>query len=657
MKKFYLCAMLLLMAATTQAQNQMSAKAEKYMLTIKYLYAADSSDAHPEYTAKLEENELYSVVSPEVAGYKPDRDTVKGTMPAHDITETVYYSIKSYTVTVSANPADGGTVTGGGPYNHGDTCTVIATANEGYAFVNWTKNDSIVSTEAEYRFLVTEDCTFVANFTATLPPTYTITVSANPSNGGTVTGGGTYNQGQSCTVTATPASGYTFLRWTENGSQVSTNASYTFNVTENRALVASFTATPPPTYTITVSANPSNGGTVTGGGTYNQGQSCTVTATANTGYTFTNWTENGNVVSSEQSYTFTVAANRNLVAHFEPAGTPPVIVGNIEAPAAICAGGVLNLTAPSVTNAVTKAWQLSPDSSFETIEVYEGQPLDASYNGWKLRYMASNDFGTVYSNVVGIVIHDLSSIVLTGDQNICSGQECIYKVGNNVGVGLTCTWSVSDPHAIVEPLGSRAKVIWGSKGTHQVEVLVKELESGCSESLVLQVNVQSYIDGNDVQDIVAKKHEGKAYLLIYPNPNDTYKYQWYKDGTAIAGANGQYYYPTGGLADGDYQVYISFNADAQGNLFCGAFSTVYTVSERSAVFSIYPNPGKTGEQLMAVNKGKDAKVSVHTLDGKLVYQQEVAHGTHPIDVVLPQGLYVVHFNDGEHLKSERIVIR
>ncbi len=317
MKKFYLCAMLLLMAATTQAQNQMSAKAEKYMLTIKYLYAADSSDAHPEYTAKLEENELYSVVSPEVAGYKPDRDTVKGTMPAHDITETVYYSIKSYTVTVSANPADGGTVTGGGPYNHGDTCTVIATANEGYAFVNWTKNDSIVSTEAEYRFLVTEDCTFVANFTATLPPTYTITVSANPSNGGTVTGGGTYNQGQSCTVTATPASGYTFLRWTENGSQVSTNASYTFNVTENRALVASFTATPPPTYTITVSANPSNGGTVTGGGTYNQGQSCTVTATANTGYTFTNWTENGNVVSSEQSYTFTVAANRNLVANFE----------------------------------------------------------------------------------------------------------------------------------------------------------------------------------------------------------------------------------------------------------------------------------------------------------------------------------------------------
>lgn len=40
----------------------------------------------------------------------------------------------------------------------------------------------------------------------------------------------------------------------------------------------------PSAYTIAVTANPSNAGSVTGGGTYNQGQSCTVTATANTGF-------------------------------------------------------------------------------------------------------------------------------------------------------------------------------------------------------------------------------------------------------------------------------------------------------------------------------------------------------------------------------------
>jgi len=82
----------------------------------------------------------------------------------------------------------------------------------------------------------------------------------------------------------------------------------------------------PSTFNITVTANPSQGGTVTGGGTYNSGQSCTVSATANTGYTFTNWTENGNVVSTNASYTFTVEGNRSLVANFE-ANTIPLSQG------------------------------------------------------------------------------------------------------------------------------------------------------------------------------------------------------------------------------------------------------------------------------------------------------------------------------------------
>ena len=146
--------------------------------------------------------------------------------------------------------------------------------------------------------------------------TYNINVSANPSHGGNVTGGGTYNQGQSCTVTATANTGYTFTNWTENGNVVSTQANYTFNVTGNRTLVANFQAQPQ-NYTISVSANPNNGGTVSGGGTYQQGQSCTVNATPNTGYTFTNWTENGNVVSTNASYTFTVTGDHTLVANFQ----------------------------------------------------------------------------------------------------------------------------------------------------------------------------------------------------------------------------------------------------------------------------------------------------------------------------------------------------
>ena len=69
---------------------------------------------------------------------------------------------------------------------------------------------------------------------------HTITVSANPSNGGTVSGGGTYQYGQTCTIMATQANGYVFSNWTENENVVSTNVNYTFNVTGNRNLVANF---------------------------------------------------------------------------------------------------------------------------------------------------------------------------------------------------------------------------------------------------------------------------------------------------------------------------------------------------------------------------------------------------------------------------------
>ena len=71
-----------------------------------------------------------------------------------------------------------------------------------------------------------------------------------------------------------------------------------------------------PTFNITVAANPTRGGSVSGGGEFAMGTSCTVTATANTGYMFTGWTENGEVVSANAAYTFTVLQDRDLVATF-----------------------------------------------------------------------------------------------------------------------------------------------------------------------------------------------------------------------------------------------------------------------------------------------------------------------------------------------------
>lgn len=61
-------------------------------------------------------------------------------------------------------------------------------------------------------------------------------------DGGTVSGGGSFAPNASVTVTATPASGYVFVRWVKNGTAqtVSTANPYTFNVQEQTDLVAVF---------------------------------------------------------------------------------------------------------------------------------------------------------------------------------------------------------------------------------------------------------------------------------------------------------------------------------------------------------------------------------------------------------------------------------
>ena len=143
--------------------------------------------------------------------------------------------------------------------------------------------------------------------------------TVSPEGAGSVSGEGAYQLGETCTLTATPSSNdYVFVNWTENGEVVSNNAQYSFTVTGDRILVANFLRF---RVDITSSAFPEEGGTVNGGGSYLLGQTCTLTATPNDGYAFVNWMENGQEVSTNANYSFTVTGSRTLEAHFvDPVG-------------------------------------------------------------------------------------------------------------------------------------------------------------------------------------------------------------------------------------------------------------------------------------------------------------------------------------------------
>jgi len=221
-------------------------------------------------------------------------------------------------VTLSTNLAAGGTATGAGTFAQGSTVTVSATPKTGYTFTNWTDSGTttIASASPSYQFTMSGNRALVANFTIIPPTQFAVVLSSNPIAGGSTYGSGSYNAGTTVTIIESPNPGYTFVNWTENGNIVSTSSSFQFSLTANRTFVANFSIIPALQYAVILSSSPAAGGTNTGSGSYTAGTSVTITASPNTGYTFVNWTENGNIVSTSSNYTFAINTTRRLVANF-----------------------------------------------------------------------------------------------------------------------------------------------------------------------------------------------------------------------------------------------------------------------------------------------------------------------------------------------------
>src|ERR1035437_3074296 len=224
--------------------------------------------------------------------------------------------VVKYTVALSANPVAGGTTTGSGSFLAGSSVIIGATPNTDYAFVNWTKGTTIVSTTPSYTFTLTADTAFVANFTPVVAGNFTVVLSSNPVLGGTTIGSGSFAPNSPVTVAATPNAGYTFTNWTNGAVIVSTSSSYTFTLTQNTTLVANFTPVVIGNFAVVLSSNPIAGGTTTGGGSFAPNSSITIDATPNADYTFTNWTKGTTIVSTNSSYTFTLTKDTAFVANF-----------------------------------------------------------------------------------------------------------------------------------------------------------------------------------------------------------------------------------------------------------------------------------------------------------------------------------------------------
>ncbi|HZY39238.1 MAG TPA: ice-binding family protein [Mucilaginibacter sp.] len=227
-------------------------------------------------------------------------------------------------VTLVSNPAAGGTTSGAGTFAQGSVVTVTATPNTGFTFTNWTNNGVVASISPSFQFTMAGNISLVANFAPIVPGKFALILSSTPAAGGKTVGSGLYSAGATVTATATPNAGYTFVNWTNGAAIASTSANYQFILVGNTTLVANFALISGSQYSVVLSSQPAAGGTTSGSGAYNKGSSVTVIATPNSGYTFTNWTNKGVIVSTSASYTFALNANTTLVANFSQVITTPL---------------------------------------------------------------------------------------------------------------------------------------------------------------------------------------------------------------------------------------------------------------------------------------------------------------------------------------------
>ena len=159
-----------------------------------------------------------------------------------------------YQVTAEANPLAGGTIDGVGEYLENDTCTLQITTSLNYVYEGFYENDTLVTNDTIYSFVVISDRHFVAKFSENteepIDPEipvdtiyYKVTAEANPLAGGTIDGVGEYLENDTCTLQITTSLNYVYEGLFENDKLVTNDTIYSFVVALDRHFVAKFIST------------------------------------------------------------------------------------------------------------------------------------------------------------------------------------------------------------------------------------------------------------------------------------------------------------------------------------------------------------------------------------------------------------------------------
>jgi len=273
-----------------------------------------------------------------VGGTNADEDAIWESGKVQELNLTIHGETQppvQYEVTVSSTTGGFVTIPGEGVFTYyaGTQVHLLAEAEAGHGFVNWTANPTVTFGDAS-----AADTTFTmpaqaVAITAHFGVVYELDMAADPVAGGDaidVAAEGAYAADATVRIRADPAAGYGFVNWTADGPisfQDATTEETTFTMPSQAVTVIAHFGV---AYNITMAVDPVGGGDaidVAGKGAYAGGATVRIRAVANPGYAFGNWTASpaitfANATAVETTFAMLPQAVA-VTAHFEEALPPP----------------------------------------------------------------------------------------------------------------------------------------------------------------------------------------------------------------------------------------------------------------------------------------------------------------------------------------------
>ncbi len=303
-----------------------------------------------------------------------------------DTTVTAVFKKTTAVLTIAADPADGGTTVPAAGQHSVQALVpqnISAAAAAGYYFTGWTIASGTATlfnaSSADTTVTLETDASLKAGFSQTPPETVIMTLAVSPAGAGSTeppAGNYTVIKNVAQNIKAVPAAGYVFVNWTATGGAAVADANAaqtTATLTAAGTVTANFVQVSADV-TLTMAANPADGGTVTpaaGTHTVKSGAATDIAATPAAGYYFAGWTASGGAVvenTSADQTKVTLYSDGAVTANFSQTAptkvqvsiyVSPQLSGTVTPPVGgyeMLAGVPLNVSAKPAPNYMFVNW-------------------------------------------------------------------------------------------------------------------------------------------------------------------------------------------------------------------------------------------------------------------------------------------------------------